>query len=521
MTLPQPRTIRGVIDQGDLTHVRSLGINPTHAEPCPLGGNGIINPHVTRFYHDGKVTDVFHIKPIYYEAIDHSWRPMGEVASHHGNKNIVLKTDWARKMSMRYFRWLMNRQRLFKGSELLIDGYVLQPRHMAFATVSTFYPDPNVETTTVDGYLESAYGVWATIRAQANASVTNDSDAAHYFQSYRDGGGSLLKRHVYLFDTSTIPDSDTVSGAVISFYKTATAVTNSDATETFDVVTSNPAANTSLTAADYNISNFGSSTLGSKSLSTMSLSAYFDITLNSVASISKTGVTKLGHRMGLDLSNTNPTSGGNQSDIRTADYTGTSSDPKLVVTHASTGITVTPAAQVATFSIPTATYKHGSTLTPSAQTSTFSIPAYSIVGKAVISANAFLATFSIPAYAIIGDGNVTTSPAAQVATFSVPTYAVSVVRNIIVSVNAVVATFSTPARTLGIGTGVTVAATVALLTLSIPAVTLTLVRYISVTVATQILTFSIPTLRKVGGVWTRISRSTSGSDWTRSERNNT
>jgi hypothetical protein len=193
------------------------------------------------------------------------------------------------------------------------------------------------------------------------------------------------------------------------------------------------------------------------------------------------------------------------------------------LTYAQTGggVTVTPSAQVATFSIPASAYKHGSTKSPSVQVITVSAPARSVVGKAVVSANALLAAFSIPAYAVTGDGNKTVSPSAQTVTFTVPTYAVSVVRNISVAVNALVATFSTPSRTVSLGTGVTVAATVALLTLSIPAVTLTLVRYITVTVATQILTFSLPTLRKVGGVWTRISRSTSGSYWTRTDQNNT
>jgi hypothetical protein len=321
-----------------------MGLNPVLAEPCPLGGKGVINPHVTRFHTlDGKTTDVFHVKPVYYEAIDHTWRPMSEVTAFHGNKNIVLKMGWGRMMSQRYFQWLTKRQRLFPGKDLAIEGLVLQPAYYEYATVSTFYPDPHAETTTVDGFLESAYGVWATIRAQTSASVTDSDDAVIYYQSYRDGGGSLLKRHVYLFDTSAIADSDTITDATYSFYAFNTGITDTDG-ETYHLVTSNPASNTNLVAADYNISNFGSTSLASIALASITINAYNDLTVNGtgLGLISKTGVTKFGHRMGLDISNTQPSTGGNQAPIYTADEAGTSKDLKLVVTHTAGGATFVP-----------------------------------------------------------------------------------------------------------------------------------------------------------------------------------
>lgn len=513
-------TVKGTIDSNDLAHFVRLGGDPIAAMPCPRGGNGVINPHVTRFFNrDGSVTDIFHIKPIYYEALDHSWRPMSEVATYHGNTKIILKTDWARRMTMRYFLWLMKRQLLFPGKELLIEGLVIQPRHMVFNTTDTYYPDPHAESTTVDGsaaYDDASYSTARNAATGENAedSISGDTGVQHSKYS----GIYYIRRMFWLFDTSSIPDGDTISAATLSYYQTDTG-NGADSGHTVAIVSSTPASNTAIVAADYDM--VGSTSFGSGSY-TGTANTYHDFSLNSsgISNISKTGVSKFGGRGTEDISNTAPT-GLNQGTINRAEATGTTTDPKLAVTHASTGLTVNATAQALTFSIPAPEYKHGSTVSPSVQAATFSIPAYSIVGKAVVAANAALATFSIPSYSVSAGGNKTVNANVQELTFSVPSYAVSVVRSIAVAVNAVVATFSTPSRTVSVGYGVTVAATVALLTFSLPAIALTIVRYITVSVGVIALTFTIPTLRKAGGVWRRITRSTSGSDWTRKEKNNT
>lgn len=334
MTLPRPREIRGKIDENDLNYVRSLGVNPVLAEPCPFGGKGMINPHVTRFHHkDGQVTDVFHIKPVYYETIDHLWRPMSEVTAHHGNRMIVLKQDWAQKMSLRYFKWLMNRQRLFKNSELMIEGYVLQPRHMVFATDTTFYPDPNPESTSVDGKIFKSGTTYSTVRSATNAESVSDSVTYDtVVQNSLSGGTYYLVRSAYLFDTSSIPDSDTINSATFSAWYVDGF--NNGNTDSVDLVSISPASNTALAVADY--STVGSTSFGSIALSTISAGAYYNISLNAsgIATISKTGVTKLATRNKSDTDNSTPTLL-NQFNGRYADYTGTSNDPKLAVTYSS------------------------------------------------------------------------------------------------------------------------------------------------------------------------------------------
>jgi hypothetical protein len=312
--------MRGQIDLHDLAYIESLGIKPTRAEPCPKGGKGIINPHVTRFHHKDGVTDVFHIKPIYYEAKDGSWRPMSEVAAHHGNRNIVLKGSWGEKMSLQYFQWLMKRQRLFTGKELLIEGYSLQPRHMLFATDSTFYPDAHTETTTVDGYANYNDATYATARNAATGEAA--SDTINYetgTQHSLFSGTYYIGRCFFLFDTSAIGDTDTISAATFSYYL-VDGVNNVDATHTAAVVSSSPASNTAIGTADYD--QVGSTSFGSSAYSG-STSAYKDFSLNAsgIANISKTGVSKFGTRGTEDINNTAP-SGNDIADDVTAPATG-------------------------------------------------------------------------------------------------------------------------------------------------------------------------------------------------------
>jgi hypothetical protein len=96
--------------------------------------------------------DVFHVKPIYYEALDGSWRPMAEVCTHHGNRRIVLAPHAWGMIHPRFLQWLMKRQRLL-GSALEFDGGVLAPERLEFALTLTAYPDASPETTTMDGHV--------------------------------------------------------------------------------------------------------------------------------------------------------------------------------------------------------------------------------------------------------------------------------------------------------------------------------------------------------------------------------
>jgi hypothetical protein len=297
-----------------------------------MGGKGKINPHVTRFHHDGKVTDVFHIKPVYYEAIDHSWRPMSEVAVHHGNKNIVLKMGWGRMMSQRYFQWLTKRQRLFKGKDLAIEGLILQPAYYEYATDSTFYPDPHAETTTCDGSSRNSNSNWTTCRNATTGSTATANSSTHYISTGLEGSTYNIYPFFCLFDTSAIGDDETISAAVLSVYRGGDNSNN----QNLSVSQTSPASNTDITTADFNDrGHLGSEGSSRSSFGNDTTAGYVDLTLNSTGRgwISKTGVSKLGLVGAEDWDNSAP-AGNKYTQLRTAEYAGTTNDPKLVVTHA-------------------------------------------------------------------------------------------------------------------------------------------------------------------------------------------
>lgn len=157
----------------------------------------------------------------------------------------------------------------------------------------------------------------------------------------------------------------------------------------------------------------------------------------------------------------------------------------------STPVTVSPSAQVATFSIPAYTVKHGSTMTPSAQVGTFSVPSYVVSIKATISPSAQVVTFTIPAYSVIlADINIAAN--VQALTFSIPTYQVKT-------------------YVLLMPNGQT-------LTFTIPAYTVVTEANIVLTPNTLTLTFTLPSRTKVGAVWVKRGRSTNAT-WVRSTRN--
>jgi len=439
-------------------------------------------------------------------------------------------------------------------------------------TTSTFYPDAHTESTSVDGIVRRDLGAsggddWTTIR---NGAGNGSSDAGSAINLFRFEGSNnsstewdLIARSIVLFDTSALGDSDTITGATLSFYVTSKADPFSD-TPALAIVDSTPASNTALVAADYG--QVGTTRQASDTAyGDITASEYNDITLNSTgeASISKTGITKLGTRCDLDLDDIDPNTHGSRDNTQvqasSADVSGTTQDPKLVVEHSSVvNISVSPAAQVATFSVPTYAAKTGLSVAAAAQIATFSLPTYSVATGLSVSPAAQVATFTVPTYTV-DLPDVTFLPSALVATFTVPTYSVkrgwviaqgvppvatfsiptytlkfgqtqnpatqvatftvpaySVLFDHTVSVAAQVATFSIPAYSLTAQTLVTPSAVVATFTIPAYAIAFGIV----VSPDTQVLTFSLPSLLHFGAVWEKTARPTD-STWGRATRNST
>jgi len=389
-------------------------------------------------------------------------------------------------------------------------------------TTSTFYSSENDGTFLSDNKATYALARDATSAGaidQGNGNVVHNSLISTTY---------YVRRYITYFDTSSIPDTDTISSATFSVASLAASVSvNSDSIELVEFTGSNPPV-----VGDFDL--FGSTSWGTKTLASFSSTAgvFNDITLNGtgIAAINKTGTTPVGIRTINDINNVTPT-GNNYMRIYVANESGTSLDPKLVVEHAapSTSITVNPVAQSITASIPAYSVKKGVTQSPAAQALTASIPAYTVRLPKTVSVSPQSIVASIPAYTVDAGGNVSVAVAAQSFTLSVPAYAILL--DTVFSPSPQTLTLSTPAASISLGTGVTVSPEAQTATLSIATPVITAQRSIIISVATQILTLSLPTLAKVGGVWTKRARQTDSdwgvrsrqtdSDWSRTPANDT
>lgn len=206
---------------------------------------------------------------------------------------------------------------------------------------TTVYPDANPETTSVDGYVgrDGADESWATIIAGAGTTSNNIGTSLTHMRivaSATTDQFAQLYRSFYLFDTSSIDDADSVSAATLSIR--ATSKTNSLGSPDYVIVSGSPSSDTALATGDFG--SVGSTLFGSVTYANISTAAYTDITLNGSgkAAVSKTGISKFA---GINSWDFNGTFGGSWSSGASAtfaayyaDLSGTSSDPKLVVTHA-------------------------------------------------------------------------------------------------------------------------------------------------------------------------------------------
>lgn len=305
--------------------------------------HGQLHPNHTTFLDkDGVKFTIFHVKPVYYETVQGTWRPLSEVCAHHGNKNIVLIPNWYEYMSLRYFKWLMARQKLL-GRELHIAGMTLQPKHLLFAATDDFFPQPHTETTTVDGYVRNFNASWTTCRTAATGSSADDSSAQNdCTQSGHVGGNYYIDRGFFLFDTSSIDDTDTIDAVTQSLIIQTKVDGDDDGVDYIQIYDSSPASNLAITTADFDA--YGTTAFATQidigSIST-STTVYQDWTYTSTgrSNVSLTGITKTCFREGHDIENNTINSATQNSiaDVFYADSADTTKDPKLSVTHSAAG----------------------------------------------------------------------------------------------------------------------------------------------------------------------------------------
>jgi hypothetical protein len=208
----------------------------------------------------------------------------------------------------------------------------------------TAYPDPDPETTTVDGRVYRNPGgageIWATIIAGVGTHAQDSLNPVAMISitaTTTTSQFNFMTRGITLFDTSALTASATISAATYSLY----GVNKADGlsgTPDINAYAPSPAANTSLATGDYE-------TFGSTALSTAvtyagwSTTAYNDFALNAagLSNISKVGVSNFGVRnANYDVAASSPpwvSSGNSNIQCNAAEASGTGNDPKLVVTY--------------------------------------------------------------------------------------------------------------------------------------------------------------------------------------------
>ena len=204
----------------------------------------------------------------------------------------------------------------------------------------TVYPDAGSDATTVDGYVKRGpvNEDFATIRGgtgmDAGSSIAMEypaglfsSDSTNYF--------AHLWRSIFTFDTSSITATPPITNGVFSVYANNYATSLGNDTNCITQVT--PASNSSLSSSDYQNA-FGTTEYSASRIS-LNATGYRSLTLNSagLSAISPTGITKIGLRGGWDFDGTFGGSWASSTrsclTISYADTTGTTQDPKLVVTY--------------------------------------------------------------------------------------------------------------------------------------------------------------------------------------------
>jgi len=220
---------------------------------------------------------------------------------------------------------------------------------VAGATDTTFRPDADTESNSVDGWArgpESSQS-WSTIRDASGNASNDDGTSLIVFLGYGiDGGSNQWNRNfrvIIIFNTASI-GGDTISAAVLSAVGVSGSIVDQHS-GSVSMCEGASSSSTSIANGDYE-SNKGKDLVASAAaLSglTANGSSYTDFTLSSDGRdyITTDGVSKFSSQMEADRANSEPggMSAGTEKisriDWAAADTSGTSADPKLVVTHAS------------------------------------------------------------------------------------------------------------------------------------------------------------------------------------------
>lgn len=162
-------------------------------------------------------------------------------------------------------------------------------------------------STSLQGYVgfNTASTTFSTLRSSTGNIGDNTIVAVVLLSSATTNQYENLNRAIILFDTSVIPANATITSA--SLILPPVSIQTNLGSTTIEIVSSNPASNSSITVTDYNT--LGSTSFASVAFASLSGSSTNTIPFNSsgIANISIGSVSKFGFVLGWDLTNTPPT----------------------------------------------------------------------------------------------------------------------------------------------------------------------------------------------------------------------
>lgn len=213
-------------------------------------------------------------------------------------------------------------------------------------TTDTFYPAAG-ETEPVDGICRRRHGddpdpgymSWSEVREGSGtlARNTRTTDSVVIQGDDTTDKWRNMHRQIFGFDTSGIGSGASIDSATFSLYGSG----NQDDYSQDVVIDRNPPSSASAIAAgDYDLSGWDETKQSDTTIScgSWNTSDYNDFTLNATGegNVNLTGNSWFGTRLSGDFDDTEPTwsnDGRSYTASYMADETGTSSDPKLVVTY--------------------------------------------------------------------------------------------------------------------------------------------------------------------------------------------
>lgn len=245
-------------------------------------------------------------------------------------------------------QWLKD----FKEAQQLLAWQVGFTRNMPALARSamfqtTFNPDAHEEDTSVDGHVvsQTIENTWAGIH-DGDGTSANDTGTYEGQPILSSTGASQKwaswRRGVFLFDSSALPDTDVISGAVVRVYVGALG---DNFNQGVDIVDTSPISNVALEAADWG--NVGSAVQATAlDLGDITTGILNSWTLNGtgILSISKTSITKFGQSFTSDTADTPPAwqaSTTVYTNVVLADHANTTRHPELVVTHVPGAVGIT------------------------------------------------------------------------------------------------------------------------------------------------------------------------------------